>query len=97
MRIADAARPGNSGSWRLGVSGGRGSLVREAAAGAGAAGGGPDRDGTLALGARGLAALYAGTPVATLRRAGLAAGGDAAGDALLDGAFAASPYMLDRF
>ncbi len=114
LRIADAARPVNSGTWRLEVSGGRGSLARDggprAAAGSGpgagaapgqpagaATGGSPDGDGTLTLGARGLAALYAGIPVATLRRAGLAAGGDPAGDALLDGAFAATPYMLDRF
>jgi hypothetical protein len=51
----------------------------------------------LELGARGLAALYAGTPVATLRRAGLAAGGSPAADAALDAAFAAIPYMLDEF
>jgi hypothetical protein len=39
--------------------------------------------------------------VATLRRTGLAQGGcptlDAALDAALDGAFAATPYMLDGF
>ena len=51
----------------------------------------------LALGARGLAALYAGTPVATLRRAGLADGGSPDADAALDGAFAATPFMLDGF
>jgi len=51
----------------------------------------------LALGARGLAALYAGTPVATLRRAGLADGGSQDADAALDGAFAATPFMLDGF
>jgi hypothetical protein len=53
-----------------------------------------------ALGARGLAALYAGTPVATLRRAGtliLADGGSQDADAALDGAFAATPFMLDGF
>ena len=38
-----------------------------------------------------------GTPVATLRRAGLATGGSPAADAALDGAFAATPYMLDDF
>jgi len=48
-------------------------------------------------GARGLAALYAGTPVATLRRAGLADGGSPAADAALDAAFAANPFMLDAF
>jgi predicted N-acetyltransferase YhbS len=107
LRIADAARPANSGLWRLEVRASRGSLVRDGgadegpgggAAGGGAAGGGADGNGgPLALGARGLAALYAGTPVATLRRAGLAAGGNAVDDALLDGAFAATPYLLDRF
>ena len=51
----------------------------------------------VTLGARGLAALYAGTPVAALRQAGLAAGGTSAGDAALDAAFAASPFMLDAF
>jgi predicted acetyltransferase len=96
LHITDTARPANSGLWRLKVSGGSGSLSQagppevEAPTGPGAAA-------ALALGARGLAALYAGTPVATLRRVGLATGGDAAGDALLDGAFGATPYMLDRF
>jgi hypothetical protein len=49
------------------------------------------------LSARGLAALYAGTPVATLRRAGLADGGSPDADDALDGAFAATPFMLDGF
>jgi hypothetical protein len=162
LRITDAARPSNSGLWRLDISDGRGSLTRHAepaadaeatagrgqgasvadAAGAGqavgdatgagqaagvVAGSGAEAgqamadsagageaaeagqavrvavgssgggDGPLTLGARGLAALYAGIPVATLRRAGLVAGGDPAGDALLDGAFAATPFMIDRF
>jgi GNAT superfamily N-acetyltransferase len=51
----------------------------------------------LAVGARGLAALYAGTPVMTLRQAGLAQGGSPDDDAALDAAFAAAPYMLDVF
>ena len=51
----------------------------------------------LALGPRGLAALYAGTPVATLRRAGLASAGSPDGDAALDAAFGAAAYMLDSF
>jgi hypothetical protein len=49
------------------------------------------------LGARGLAALYAGTPLAALRQAGLAAGGTSADDEALEAAFAATPYMLDAF
>jgi predicted acetyltransferase len=93
LRIADGARPANSGLWRLKVGEGRGRLIREDEAVAVGADGG----GILTLGARGLAALYAGAPVATLRRAGLAAGGDPTADALLDGAFAATPFMLDRF
>jgi hypothetical protein len=35
--------------------------------------------------------------VATLRRAGLAVGGSQDADAALDGAFAATPFMLDGF
>jgi predicted N-acetyltransferase YhbS len=58
---------------------------------------GPLTPGPLTLGARGFAALYAGTPVATLRVAGLAAGGDLADDAALDGAFTAAAFMLDYF
>jgi hypothetical protein len=44
-----------------------------------------------------VAALYAGTPVVTLRQAGLAFGGSPDDDAALDAAFAATPYMLDSF
>jgi hypothetical protein len=51
----------------------------------------------LTLGPRGLAALYAGTSLATLRLAGLAAGGTPAADAALDAAFAATPYVVDDF
>jgi hypothetical protein len=41
--------------------------------------------------------LYAGTPLVTLRQAGLVSGGSPADDAALDAAFAATPYMLDDF
>jgi predicted acetyltransferase len=87
LRISDEARPANSGLWELAVSGGKGFLSRVSEP-AGA---------VLTLGARGLAALYAGTPVATLRLAGLAAVGTPDHDASLDGAFAATPYLLDGF
>jgi len=87
LRISDEARPLNSGLWELAVSGGKGFLSR-ASGPAGA---------VLTLGARGLAALYAGTPVATLRLAGLATAGTPDDDASLDGAFAATPYLLDSF
>jgi predicted acetyltransferase len=85
LDLADPLRPGNQGRWTLRVEGGQGTLS------AGAAGE------VLTLGPRGFAALYAGTPVATLRRAGLASGGTAAADAALDAAFAAHPYLLDYF
>jgi predicted acetyltransferase len=92
LRLADAACPGNDGLWTLEVSGGKGVLTHGAPAAAVMTATAP-----LVLGARGFAALYAGTAVATLRRAGLAAGGDPAGDAALDGAFAAHSFMLDYF
>jgi len=56
----------------------------------------PTEPAPLALGPRGLAALYAGTPVAALRQAGLASGGSPEDDAALAAAFAAAPYMLDN-
>jgi predicted acetyltransferase len=87
LAINDHARAANSGRWQLTIAEGRGTLepltVRA---------GSP-----LTMGARGLAALYAGTPVATLRQAGLAAGGSPADGAALDAAFATAAYMLDAF
>jgi predicted acetyltransferase len=90
LRVRDAACPGNEGLWSLRVSGGKGALTRGEPASAA-------EPAVLTLGARGLAALYAGTPLATLRRAGLAAGGDPAADAALDGAFTARPFLLEHF
>ncbi len=92
LRLADAACLGNDGLWTLEVSGGKGVLTHGKPAAAAMTAGAP-----LVLGARGFAALYAGTAVAALRRAGLAAGGDPGGDAALDGAFAANSFMLDYF
>jgi predicted acetyltransferase len=89
LDIADDARPVNSGRWELTVSEGKGALNPRPAT--------PAAGPPLALGARGLAALYAGTPVATLRQAGLASGGSPDGDAALDAAFGAAAYMLDSF
>ncbi len=104
--IDDQARPANSGHWELAVGEGKGILIpngpgilgdTESFTGApGPAIAGAPR-GTLTLGARGLAALYAGTPVATLRLAGLASGGSPDHDSALDAAFAATPHMLDDF
>ena len=89
--ISDHTRPGNSGRWELAVVDGSGILVPN---GRGFLAAAPP---ALQLGARGLAALYAGTPVATLRLAGLASGGSPDTDAALDAAFAATAYMIDDF
>jgi Acetyltransferase (GNAT) domain/Sterol carrier protein domain len=101
LRIADDARPVNSGCWQLSVAGGAGRLDPlgpDAPAGAAGPGGTVGlADSAVTLGARGLAALYAGTPLVTLRQAGLADGGRPDDDAALDAAFAATPYMLDAF
>ena len=101
LHITDDARPANSGRWQLSVAGGAGTLD-PLGPGAPAGPAGPDSSAapvgtTVTLGARGLAALYAGTPLVTLRQAGLAVGGRPADDAALDAAFAATPYMLDAF
>ena len=83
--VEDEQLPGNAGSWRLVVADGRGRLERA-----------PEEHGAPRLPARGLAALYAGIPMATLRGAGIVGGG-AAADPLLDAAFATTSFMLDYF
>jgi hypothetical protein len=88
LEIHDQARPANSGHWELTVAGGTGALTQN---------GGAPSPAPLTLGPRGVAALYAGTPVATLRLAGLASGGSPETDTALDTAFAATPYMVDDF
>jgi predicted acetyltransferase len=88
LEIHDQNRPANSGHWRLTVAGGTGTLTPN---------GGVPSPGALALGPRGVAALYAGIPVASLRLAGLASGGSPESDTALDAAFAATPFMLDDF
>lgn len=106
LRLDDAACPANSGRWTLEVSGGQGTLIRDGTAV-------PDGTGTPAetdsserlpptapvrVGARGFAALYAGTPLATLRRSGLAGDGDQSADDALDSAFSGpAAYMVDHF
>jgi len=103
LRLVDPDRPAHGGWWTLDVGGGKGVLTpagpgpdRLAPAGPGPGGAGP-APAALTLGPRGFAALYAGTPLATLRRAGLVAGGDPGGDAALDAAFRADPFMLEFF
>ncbi len=95
LDLADPGCPDNAGPWTLEVSGGKGVLSRAPAAPAGPARGAAGRP--LRAGSRGLAALYAGMPLATLRRTGLVAGGDPATDAGLDAVFAAAPFLLDTF
>jgi predicted acetyltransferase len=103
LRLADPDRPAHDGWWTLDVGGGKGVLTAAGPAPAGPGPGGTGPAGTgqdpavLTLGPRGFAALYGGTPLATLRRAGLAAGGDPGGDAALDAAFGADPFMLEFF
>jgi predicted acetyltransferase len=82
LEIDDPDRPANSGFWCLVVKDGEGRL--EPAAGA--------RD-PVRLGIRGLSALYAGVPTATLRAAGLLEGHAPA----LDTVFGATAFALDEF
>ena len=88
LEIHDQSRPANSGRWQLTVADGTGALIPN--------GGGSSPE-SLTLGPRGVAALYAGIPVARLRLAGLASGGTRESDAALDAAFAATPFVLDDF
>ena len=98
LDIADPAMPGNAGRWALEVSGGTGRLARaEAHDLQGGNGAAPDAAPVLRLGPRGLAAMFAGVPLATLRLSGLAVGGDAVADAALDSAFAGRAFMIDYF
>ncbi|WP_329261772.1 GNAT family N-acetyltransferase [Actinoallomurus sp. NBC_01490] len=85
LLVEDELRPANAGGWRLTVREGRGRLERAA-----------ERRDATRLPARGLAALYAGVPMATLRGAGIVTG-NAGADPLLDAAFAGTPFMLDYF
>jgi GNAT superfamily N-acetyltransferase len=96
--VADTARPANSGRWELRVSAGKGTLIPNGDGSLPAAAAArPGGASALTLGPRGLAALYAGTPVTALRLAGLASGGSPDSDAALDAAFAGTAFMLDDF
>jgi predicted acetyltransferase len=95
LLLADPDLPGNAGRYVLEVAHGRGALSASDGQTAPAA---RSRDeAPVGFGPRGFAALYAGVPMATLRAAGLAAGGGPRSDGMLDAVFAAQPYMLDRF
>jgi predicted acetyltransferase len=86
LALTDALVPDNHGGFRLRVADGHASLVRADVAAD-----------PLALNERGLAAMFAGTPLRTLRQAGLASGGTHADDTRLDAAFVAQSYMTDYF
>jgi predicted acetyltransferase len=87
LRIDDPDLPANAGDWHLSVADGSASLTPA-----------DNPDEALHLGPRGLAALYAGTPIAALRGAGLATGGAPTTDSTLDAVFSGpTPYMLDYF
>ena len=87
LRLEDPDVPANNGDWHLSVADGVGRLTPAEVSGD-----------VLELGPRGLAALYAGTPLVTLRAGGLAKGGSVAADAAVDTAFGCSTsYMLDSF
>jgi predicted acetyltransferase len=88
IELADRQLPANAGRWQLTIDGGAGRLDRTGDPG--------QRTDALRLSARGLAALYAGIPLSTLRMAGLAAG-PAANDDALDGVFACQAFMIDFF
>lgn len=87
VEVTDAELPANTGTWRLTVGQGKGALEPYE---------GTRRD-PLHLDRRGLAALYAGTSTASLRRSGLASGGDPGTDAALDAAFHGTTTCRDHF
>lgn len=86
--LEDPVCPWNSGRHRLLIGGGSGHLLTA-----------ENTSTATILDVRALAVLFAGgVPVATLRRAGLVGGGDAATDVTLDAAFAGPrPAVLDYF
>lgn len=86
LTIVDPLADGSDGAWVLRISDGKGSLERTS----------PPSD-ALRLGPNGVAAMYAGTPLATLRLVGLAEGGRPEDDAALDAAFVATPFLLEYF
>lgn len=99
LTLDDSLLPANRGTWVLEVGDGRGSLTRAGTdAGIGIGEDAATAAGPLLLGPNGLAALYAGRPLHSIRLAGLASGGTPAGDAFLDSAFGgATPYLLEYF
>ncbi|HEX6447265.1 MAG TPA: GNAT family N-acetyltransferase [Streptosporangiales bacterium] len=86
LTVTDELLPHNAGGWRLAVRDAAGSLTRADVPGD-----------ALRTDARGLAALYAGTSLSTLRRAELVTGGDPRADTALDAAFRGPAFSRDFF
>jgi predicted acetyltransferase len=98
LELADDVLPANAGRWRLEVSDGDGKFARIGPLDPAGPADEAERGPVLRLGARGMAALFAGVPLSTLRWAGLAQGGDEHTDAALDSAFGGRPaFMLHDF
>jgi predicted N-acetyltransferase YhbS len=93
LLLADPELPASDGLHTLSVHDGEGSLIPGITARTSSSPAAPP----VRLGPRGFAALFAGVPMATLRVAGLAAGGDPGADDVLDGLFVGNPYLLDYF
>jgi predicted acetyltransferase len=87
LELTDPVLPANSGAWQLEVLGGAGILKRT----------GKPATSALRLGARGLAALFAGVGVGSLRLAGLVAAGDPGADDALDCAFGGAAFLIDHW
>jgi predicted acetyltransferase len=87
LRLVDPQHERCTGAFRLRIADGGGELAADH----------EDEKDAVQLGPNGLAALYAGTPMWTIRNAGLVSGGTLEQHALLDAAFAAHPFLLDTF
>ncbi|MCP2340865.1 GNAT family N-acetyltransferase [Actinomadura rupiterrae] len=85
VRIEDDLVTANTGDWTLTVKDGEGRLEPAS-----------EDPAAVRVGPRGLAALYAGVPLSTLRRSGLLHGGDIRSEAL-DSVFGAQPFALDYY
>lgn len=85
LHITDELIPANTGAWMLTVKDGEGRLEPAS-----------EDPTAVRVGPRGLAALYAGIPASTLRRAGLMHSGDVRAEAL-DAVFAGQPFALDYY
>jgi hypothetical protein len=86
LELTDRALGSNAGRWRLQVADGRGSLLRAHDDPATA---------SIRLGARGFAALFAGSAIGPLRLAGLVSGGDPGVDDTLESAFSCRAFSND--